>query len=293
MHKPSTFLFSILLITASYLSYAGEKVDKTLDVDANGTLYIYNTRGQLEIEGWDKSQIQVQGSLDDAAKKLIFKRKGHKALIKVLLERGHHVGHGSHLKIFVPRQTQVYFKGVNTDYYISKLDAKLEGHTINGNLLVKDVHADMMLSSVSGQVKVIESSGEALIESVSGKLSFSGEFDKAHLKSMNGNIMANIDTIIELQIENVSGDTAINGDLQNNAKVKLNSVSGDIRYIAKSEFTGECEVASQFGGMISNFLTKDKPWKEKLHKRKLKFVSGDGTGKLLMNTVSGSVSLEQ
>ena len=293
MHKPSTFLFFVLLITASYLGYAGEKVDRTLDVDANGTLYIYNTRGQLEIKGWNKPQIQMQGNLDDAAKKLVFKRKGHKALIKVLLDRGHQVGHGSDLKIFVPRQTQVYFKGINTDYSISNLDAKLEGHTINGNLMVKQVHADMMLSSVSGKVKVVESSGEALIESVSGKLSFSGDFDKVHLKSMNGNIMANIDAIDNLKVENVSGDTAINGDLQNNAKVKLNSVSGNIRYIAKNEFTGECEVASQFGGIIKNHLTKDKPWQEKLQQRKLKFVSGDGTGKLLMNTVSGSVSLEQ
>ena len=293
MHKSSTFLVSVLLITVSYCGFAGEKVDRTLDVQPNGTLYIYNTRGQLQIEGWDKSQIQVVGELDDSAKQLVFKTKGAKALIKIPLERGHQRGHGSDLKVFVPRQTQVRFKGVNTNYYFSGLEAKLEGHTINGNLMVKQVHADMMLSSVSGAVKVYDSSGKAVMESVSGKLNLSGKFDKAHLKSMNGNILANIDAIEVLKVENVSGNTAINGELQNNAKVKLNSVSGDIRYVAKGEFTGECEVASKFGGVISNFLTKDKPWKEKLQQRKLKFVSGDGTGKLLMNTVSGSVILEQ
>lgn len=293
MHKPSTFLFCVLLITASYYSFAGEKVDRTLDVDANGTLYIYNTRGQLEIEGWDKPQIQVQGQLDDAAKKLLFKRKDHKALIKVILDRGQNVGHGSQLKILVPHQTQIHFKGINTDYSFSKLNAKLSGHTINGDLLVNKVHGGIMLSSVSGKIKVVESSGEALIESVSGKLSFSGDFDKVSLKSMNGNIKANIDDIEYLQVENVSGNTAIDGELQNSATVKLSSVSGNIRYVAKGQFSGECEVASQFGGAIHNFLTKDKPWKEQLQQRKLKFVSGDGTGKLLMNTVSGSVSLEQ
>ena len=272
---------------------AGELVNKTLDVDANGMLYIDNTRGQLEIEGWDKAQIMVQGQLDDGAKKLLFKRKGHKAMIKVILDRGRHIGHGSQLKIFIPSQTYVRFKGINTQYSFSKLHGKIEGETINGDVLLDDVHAKIFVSSVSGRVTVVNSSGKAMVESVSGKVDFDGEFDKAKLRSMNGTIMANINKIQQLDIENVSGNTAINGELQNNAKVKLNSVSGNIRYVAAGEFNGECEVASQFGGQIKNALTKDKPWKEMLQQRKLKFVSGDGTGKLTMNTVSGSVVLEQ
>ena len=292
LHKPSVML-SALFMLLSAVAVAGEKVNSVLDVEAQGTLYIENTRGQLQIEGWDKPQIMVQGELDDAAKQLFFKRKGPKSIVKVVLERGHHGGDGSRLKIFVPQQTFIRFRGINTDYSFANFDAKVEGETINGAISLDEVHGKMVVSSVSGGIKVANSSGVAVVESVSGKVDFSGQFDKAQIKSMSGNIIADIGQIQLLLVENVTGNTAISGQLQNNAKVNLNSVSGHIRYVANKKFTGKCEVASQFGGQINNQLTTDKPWKEMLQQRKLKFESGDGTGKLTMNTVSGSVILEQ
>jgi hypothetical protein len=298
--KEVSFLFksqNIILVcfisTCCGWAFAGQKIDKTIDADVSGTLYIENTRGQLVIEGWDKPQIQLQGELDDATKKLHFKSKGHKAVIKVKLKDGHHHGHGSDLKVFIPHDTRLIFKGVNSDYKISDLSAKIKGKLINGDVLLYNVHAPISISSVSGKIKVKASSGVARIESVSGKVSFAGKFEQAQLKSMSGKIMANIDEIVELKVENVSGDIAITGELQNNAIVRLNSVSGNIHYVASGKFSGECQIASQFGGKIKNKLTEDKPWSEMLAQHKLQFVSGDGSGKLMMNTVSGSVTLEK
>ncbi len=281
-----------LLISASF-AYAGEKVDRTMEVAPSGSLYIDNTRGQLIVEGWDKPQIQLQGELDDSARKLIFKRKGNKSMIKVVMKGMSHRGHGSELKVFIPRDTRVRFRGVDTDYIVKDLNARVEGHTINGDLTVKNVHGKINLSSVSGEVKVVKSSGLTRVESVSGKVNLSGEFKEARLKSMSGNIMVNIDQTMKLKVENVSGDTAINGYLKSNANIHLNSVSGSIHYKAAGEFNGKCQIASQFGGKIHNELTEDKPWGELLEQRKLKFVSGDGSGMLVMNTVSGSVTLDK
>lgn len=291
--KHQYLMLFAMMFCCSDMVLAGEKVSQAVDADSEGTLYIENTRGHLHIQGWDKPQILVEGELDDAARKLIFKRKGRKAVVKVLMNEGRHHGHGSKLKIFVPVHTRLLFKGVNTHYSVSNVIAKLEGKTINGSMSLKDVHSKIMLSSVSGKVKVRDSSGVLLVDSVSAKVDLDGRYDLVKLKSMSGKVMVNIDEINVLKVENVSGDTAINGELQNNAQVRLNSVSGDIHYVANGRFNGECQIASQFGGKIMNYLTKDKPWKEQLQKRKLQFVSGDGSGKLMMNTISGTVTLEK
>ena len=281
-----------LLVSASF-ACAGEKVDRTIEVASNGSLYIDNTRGQLIVEGWDKPQIQLQGELDDSAKKLIFKRKGNKSMIKVVMKGMSHGGHGSELKVFIPRDTRVRFNGVDTDYLVKNLNARVQGQTINGDLTLKNIHGKINLATVSGKVKIFKSSGLVKVESVSGKVSLSGAFKEARLTSMSGNIMANIDQTMKLRVENVSGDTAINGYLKSNANIHLNSVSGNIHYTSKGKFNGECQIASQFGGKIHNKLTEDKPWSELLQQRKLKFVSGDGSGRLVMNTVSGSVTLDK
>lgn len=288
----SIFVFLIAMITLGS-ACAGEKVDRAIDVSTSGSLYIDNTRGRLKVVGWDKPQILLQGELDDSARKLIFKRKGKKAYIKVMMKGMSHRGHGSDLKIFVPRDTALRFKGVDTAYFVSNMNAKIEGQTINGDLDVTNVHAKIKISSVSGKVKISESSGMARIESVSGKVSFSGNFKDARIKSMTGNIMANIDKIDRLRIENVSGDTAVSGYLRSKAKVELSSVSGDIHYKSVGEFNANCKIASQFGGKITNELTDDEAWGELLEQKKLSFVSGDGSGKLVMNTVSGTVTLDK
>jgi hypothetical protein len=289
---PRNILICFTLLLSGFV-WAGDQVDRTLEANASGSLFVDNVRGAITIVGWDKPQIQLKGELDDSAKKLIFKRKGHKALIKVKMKGMSHGGQGSHLQIFIPRDTRLRFRGVDTSFHISDLTAKLEGKTINGDLTVANVHAKMSISSVSGKVKVSDSSGTARIESVSGKVDFSGKFTDARIRSMSGDIVANINGTSKLHVKNGSGFTVINGTLLDTADVKLVSISGDIVYRSQGKLNAECEIASRFGGHIENKLTEDKPWQEKMREHKLEFVSGDGSGKLVMNTLSGSVTLEK
>ncbi|MFT5163177.1 MAG: hypothetical protein ACI9FJ_001762 [Alteromonadaceae bacterium] len=290
------YRYSILiLLTLSAIKplFAGEMVDLSLKVPDSGLLLIDNTRGVVTVTGWDKTEVLLQGELDDSARELIFKTKGHKTLIKVVMDGMSHHGDNSVLKVFMPKNLKLRFKGVDTSFNLSNLTNRVEGQTINGDLKLDNIHSKMKVSSVSGHIDVSNSSGRAQIESVSGEVVLSGQFSKAKVNSMTGKVMANIDHIKVLKIENVSGNTVINGSLQNKAYVKLTSVSGNIHYKSKGQLNAACNIASQFGGKIINFLTEDRPWSERMEEQKLHFVSGDGSGKLVMNTVSGSVTLDK
>ena len=122
---------------------------------------------------------------------------------------------------------------------------------------------------------------------------FSGDFEQAFIKSMSGDITADISGTNKLTIKNISGDTQINGHVKSQSQIKLSSVSGDILYKVTGDLNAECEVVSQFGGEISNQLTDDLPLDGNLDKKTLSFISGDGSGKLNMNTVTGSVLIEK
>lgn len=272
---------------------AGDKVDKIIDASSVKAVFVENVRGRFEIIGWDKPQIHLQGELDDSAERLVLKAKGEKAMVKVVMNGLFHRGHGSDLKLFLPQQTKLRFKGVDTDYQISNFNSKVEGKTIKGDLIIDKIQGKLVMSSVSGKIKIKNSSGVAIIESVSGKVGLSGQFQQVAIKSMSGSVMANIEDTDKLKVKNVSGDTFITGQLRDNADIQLQSVTGNIKYTSSEGFNGKCEVASQFGGNINNELTTDQPWKEKMQQKKLKFVSGDGSGKLVMNTISGNVTLDK
>ena len=286
-------IFLLFTIIFNGFSFAGDKVDRSLIVPETGGVMIEVTRGFVKVIGWDKAEILIQGELDDSVKELILKNRGEKSLIKVVPKGRSHWGDGSVLKIFIPRKAQLYFKGVDTTFSLMNLAAGVKGTTIKGDLLLKNVDKEMKISTVSGGVKVFDSTGEAYIESVNGKVDLSGKFSEVIIKSMSGDISTNISEIEELLIKNMSGKTTVKGQLQDDAEVKLVSVSGDIVYKTVGKLNAQCEIDIQFGGEINNKLTEDKPVKSRLKQKTLNFVSGDGSGSLMMNTATGSVTIEE
>ena len=284
---------AILMIIFSGICLAGDNVKQSLSVNALGMVFVEIPRGLVKVQGWDKPEVMVQGELDDTINKLTFQTKKDKTLIKLETEGQKHWGDASVLKIFIPHQSKLRFKGIDTSFSIFKLNSQIEGKSINGDIMVTDSNGKIMLSAVSGDVKVVSSSGLAKIKSVSGLVDFSGNFEQVFIKSMSGDIKADISGTNELTIKNISGDTQISGQVKSKAQIKLSSVSGDILYKVTDDLNAECEVVSQFGGDINNHLTDDLPIDGNLHKKTLSFVSGDGSGSLSLNTVTGSVFIEK
>jgi len=288
-----SFILIFTGITFSNVCLAGEKVNQSLSVEASGKVFVKIPRGLVTIQGWDKQEVILQGELDDTTKRLTFETKNEKTWIKIDTEGRQHWGDSSVLNIFMPKQLQLYFKGIDTSFTLSELDNHIEGKTINGNLIVKKSHGKIKLSVVSGDAAIIESSGFTKIESVSGMINFSGDFEQAFLKTISGDITADISGTNELTIKNISGETEIRGQVKSQAQLKLSSVSGDILYRSTNELNAECEMVSQFGGEINNLLTDDLPIDGNLNKKTLNLVSGDGSGKLSINTVNGSITIKK
>lgn len=292
----SVFL-SLNLLTMAIVE-AGENIDQTIKVPSTGHLFIDNDRGSVDVQGWNKSEILVRGELDDEHQKVLFKNKGEKTLIKIKIGKTSHRSNahssgGSELKVFVPQNIQLHFKGIDTDFTVEGMKAGVEGKTINGELLVKNVHTSIKVSSISGDINVTESSGIAYVESMQGDTNIMGKFEDVKLRSVTGDIWADISEIDKLDTNNVAGDTTVVGHLRPDAQVKMTGVEGNLHYETTGILNAECEVASQFGGEIINNLTTDQPKRSHMLQQELNFVSGDGSGTLVMKTINGTISIEQ
>lgn len=282
-----------LWLISTFPVLAGEMIKRSILVPDSEKLYIEITRGFVKVEGWEGSEISLQGELDDTIKEIIFKNKGSKTLIKAVITEADHWGDESVIKVFVPTTTRVYFRGVNTSFNLNNLPSGANGSTISGDVKIKNVHSMVKVNSMSGNIFVEKSSGDAELESVSGEISLSGSFTNTLAKSMSGNIAINISDNEKLSIKNISGDTRISGSIKNGAFVELSSVNGDIEYDVEGQLNAQCELETKFGGKITNGVTADLPKESMLNKKTLSFESGDGSGQLLMSTVTGSITINR
>jgi DUF4097 and DUF4098 domain-containing protein YvlB len=274
-------------------TFAGDKVNQSLTVSPEGTLFINISRGLVKIKGWDKNEVSIQGELDDSAKALIFKSKGDDTLIKAESKGEKQWGDSSVVKIFMPFQTKLYFKGVNTTFILSSLKGGVKGKTISGDLVAEKLSNEIALSSMGGHIKVINSIGKAKLETVGGDISISGSYSEALIRTMTGNVNLDINSSDKIEAKTVSGDLFAKGDVKTDAVIKLSSVSGNIIYQASEGLDAECSLSSQFGGEITNKLTEDAVKDSSMNGKNLSFISGDGSGSIILHTISGNVTINK
>lgn len=301
-------LFSSILAFAP-ISIAGEKVDKTLTSDSVNAVTIENISGKVTVVGWDKASVTVKGELDDKAEKLVFEQVANTIHVKVQLPNNNRWNtKGSKLIIHMPSNLRMNFEGVSSHIELENLTNNVAAKTVSGNIVAKNLTEHIELSSVSGSIstqnlkgkislvtvsgdiKDENSAGRLQLQVVSGNLVSTSEANEVVVNNVSGDIKLQLAKIDELNISQVSGDTAVNLFLQSDGVVKASSVSGAIALDFQDEVAADFRLKANAGGNLVNKLTSQKAESAKYGpSSKLNFQTGNASGSVGVNTVSGDV----
>ncbi len=288
-----TLLIAVPLLSLPNALIAGDQVDERHTASAQGVVEIHNTRGEIDISGWDKEEVYVTGELDDLAEEFIFNVDGDFTLIRVKLPR-HNVswGDGSDLDIKVPRGSRIDFSGVSTDLKLSGIEGGSSLHSVSGDMQVSHIAKRLLINSVSGEVKVRDATGKAKITTVSGDLDLDLNTNEVSVSAVSGEIDMEMAQFDSLRTETVSGDIRISGQLNTSGDISIKSVSGEIRTRLHRPVNARIDVKTGPGGDINNNITDDTPKRIFPAQMELKTSAGDGSGRIRIKTVTGDVSLD-
>ncbi|OUR63316.1 hypothetical protein A9Q74_01135 [Colwellia sp. 39_35_sub15_T18] len=298
---------SVLLY--SFTSVAGEQVNETLMVKEATTVAIENVSGKVNIIGWNKASVHVEGELDDKAEKLVFEQVGSTINISVELpNHGHWNSVGSQLTIRMPASLRVNFEGVSSNVELNNLTHSVIVKTVSGDINAENLSQNIELSSVSGNIKSKALQGKINLSVVSGYIDDEGSTGRLQLQSVSGEIeaktMANeifinnisgnteleLAQIDELKLSTVSGDSDVSLFLQANGVVKASSVSGTVSLDFQQNIEADFRLKANAGGDLVNKLTEQKAQEAKYGpSSKLYFQTGNANGSVRVSTVSGDV----
>lgn len=302
---------AMLLSTClSSLALAGEAVNQTQAVSANPMVNIKVQRGDVKIDTWDKSEVQVQGTLDDLSEGLVFKVSGTRVTVEDKMPRSYGGNaEGSKLTIMLPVSSNIEASGVSSDYRVNAVTGNLsmenvsgdislkaikggaEVRTISGDIDAKDVAQVMALSTVSGEIEINKSQGDLSLTTVSGEIEVDSQAKSIKLETVSGEVEVDAPMLSQLKANSVSGDIKLNVSAELN-EAKMDSVSGDIKLMFAGVPDAEFRINGGPGGRITNKLTDDKPKREKYSRQEsLTFVSGSGDGTIVLSTISGKLEI--
>ncbi len=217
---------AVLLALPARAAALEETYSETFPLAASGRLSLENINGDVEIEGWDRDEIQIdyvkRGRDREALERVKVEIDATADRVSIETDWESSRGWNDHAEvdftIWLPRTT--------------RLD---EIELVNGSLGVRGVAGDLHASLVNGDLKATELSGDVELETVNGSLEVS-------LARLEANQTVRLDSV------NGSVDLILPGNID--ADVSAETVHGRI----KNDFDLEVERGRYVGSSMRGVL---------------------------------------
>lgn len=311
--KSKIILSLFLCVNAcASVALAQSSVDEQKSAEADGYVRVKVVRGEVTVEGWDRDEVSVEGTLDEAMEKFIFDVKGSETVIAVKLPNRLDrwcCDRETDLKIMVPKQSDVLVSLTSAEAEVSNVHGGLEVGGVSGELRVSDVSNRIRITNISGEVTLDEAKGRVRVKTISGDIvandvngpgvfnSVSGSIivsnvnDELDLESVSGDIEVTRSEVSSVRANTVSGDVELDADLLPGAVIETDTMSGSVRLALGGEIDAEFDLETG-SGRIRNRLTDHKPRESKyVRDEVLRFTLGEGVGEVTASSASGDISL--
>ncbi|MEP6906566.1 MAG: DUF4097 family beta strand repeat-containing protein [Pseudoxanthomonas sp.] len=291
----SLLLVSFLALAAS--AGAVTPIDQTRPLDARGRIDVENMKGNIQVRGWDKSQVKISGSLGDGVEKLVVEGDAQHLVIKVQYPKNSGWGGGksgsSDLQLMVPLRAEVEIDSVSANIDVSGLAAsKLSIDTVSGDVMVAAAPSEIDVESVSGDLRLTVNSADVDVQSVSGDIVLRGRMNgdvKTETVSGDIDVIVNSEQVRELSASTVSGNADLRAALVPRGEIKLESVSGDLLLVLPKNLSAQVRGESFSGDLKAPDAQIQKPE----HGPGASFSKryGSGEGEISIETFSGDAEL--
>ena len=250
--KRSIALLTLSLVAGSAWGY--QRIDRTIPAEPDGSLSVDNVSGTVRVEGWDRIEVQITGTIDDDVEELEIKSEGHRISISVELPDGR--GWGRHdtsadLVIKAPRSTSLDVQTVSADIEITTMTGSLDIESVSGDVEISGETSEVEVESVSGEIVIRGACTRVQADSVSGNVDITGVEGLVEASTVSGDLDVKAGTLDRAELESVSGSVTFEGRFSPSARISAQSHSGTVALHVPEDVSARFEV-STFSGSIHN-----------------------------------------
>jgi len=288
-------LVCALAILASPWSsaYAATSVEEHRPASPQGAVEIDNVAGAIDVQGWDKSEVAVTGTIGKDVERVDVTSDGNRTSIRVILPNGRHWGMRdgeAHLSIRVPTNSSVSASMVSSDVKVSAVRGALELRTVSGDISGEG-GGDLRANAVSGDIHFTANAARRIeAKAISGNIVLSGGNAEVEVTTVSGDARLTLGTVSRARFKTVSGTISATLAAAADSQLDGESVSGDIRLDFASEPAADYDVQTLSGDIDNCFGPKPVEPRHGPGKR-LTFKTGETSARIHLTSNSGDVRL--
>jgi DUF4097 and DUF4098 domain-containing protein YvlB len=293
LNKPAALVCVLLALAFPWLAHAATSVDEHRAANPQGAVEIDNVAGSIDVQGWDKSEVAVTGTIGKDVERVEVTGDGNRTLIRVVLPQGHNWGMrdgDAHLVVHVPANSSIAASLVSSDLKVSAVRGGLELHTVSGNIS-GDGGGDVHANAVSGDIHLTATSAKVIeVKAISGDIVLTGGNTDIEASTVSGDAHLTLGTVSRARFTTVSGDISASLAAAANAQIEGESVSGDVKLDFASAPAADFDIQTMSGDIDNCFGPKPIQSRHGAGAR-LTFKTGDSSARVRVSSRSGDVRL--
>jgi len=280
------------LVVPWSLVHAGRAIQEHRAADPQGEIEIIVVTGKVEVDAWDRSEIEVSGTAGDNVERVDVTGAGNHSSIRVLARSSHgrESDDEAHLVIHVPAKSAVTATLVSADLKITGILGDVKLQSVGGNLS-GDTAGSVHATTVSGDVKLTARAAKTIeIRTISGDIQLTGGGGEVDVTTVSGKAEIELTEVRRGRFKSVAGDIRTALALTPDAQIEGESVSGDLSLNFAAAPAAEFDVQSVSGNITNCFGPKAVESRYGPGSR-LQFTNQDGRARVRISTKSGDVRL--
>jgi DUF4097 and DUF4098 domain-containing protein YvlB len=279
------------VMTAGAQHAAAEEIRKSAPADAKGEVEIVNVAGAVEVSGWDRAEVQVEGELGSSVERLEFRRDGQRTYVKVILPKGRGSSGASDLVVKIPRDSSLSVNTVSADQRITGVRGGQRLQAVSGGIETEIGPGELEVKTVSGNILARGKDGKGSVRatSISGDIELDDVGRELDLNTVSGDLIVRLDRLDRGRIKTTNGDLELTATLGDEARLDAEAINGDLHFTLRGRVDAEFDIET-FNGDIDNcFGPKPSRTREYGPGNELRFTEGAGKARVRIKTLNGGV----
>lgn len=285
------YLVSNTIIDASR-PRTGRELEERRPLNAQAQVSVRNVAGVIEVEGWEKNELELKGLLGESAEKIEISGTADALRVEVKTRRGdHHYNDGDTLlRLRLPHGVALTLDGTSADLQVRGIKGPVTARSVSGEVNLAVAAKQVTAQTVSGDVQLeVPAAKEVKINTVSGDVRVDGAQGQLFAESVSGDVDVAGGVFSQLDLKSVSGDVEVQASFTPDARVKAESLSGDVRFSAPASLSAKVTMKTFSGDKHCDFEGAA----ESGDSKRLVKTIGSGQGQFSLTSFSGDVMLDK
>ncbi len=293
MRRMTPLVLGVAVAALATAAGAQQALNERRPAARDGVVEVSNVSGSVRVDGWEREEVEVTGTLGRGSERLEFSGSGPRTVVKVVLPDHARNVQGSDLTIHVPAGSRLETETVSADIAVDGVDGALDLRSVSGDIAAKGAPKEVRAESVSGKLEIQASAATMRAKSVSGDVVLRGVRGEVEASAVSGGVRVSGSDISRGDLETTSGNIRFDSGVTGNATLDIKTVSGSVELLLPADVAADFHVTSFSGGIENELGPAARRTSEYGPGKELEFSTGSGGAKVSVQSFSGGVRLRK